>query len=368
MEKTKPNPAKAVLVTGATGFIGRRVALELAQRGHHLLLFCRPGSVSRLDPLIKQLPKDYPKPEVVKADLDLRDLGLKAPARKKLGARVSQIFHLAAGYHLGMSDKEAMLTNVDGTRRMLDLAADLPKLERFHFVSTMAVAGDFQGEFREEDLDLGQGFEHAYGRSKFLAENHVRGQMAKLPITVYRPGVVVGDSRTGEMDKIDGPYYMFRLLSRLSRLPGFTRMPMIIPREDDSYFHIVPVDYVVKALVELASQKSSRGQTYHLMDPHPLTYRDFYRATLSVLGLNGRQIARPVSRLVRLLKAKPFWSTTRLACNSAGMPAEMLCHYLYRVTYSTTNTSSGLKDKNITCPRFIEYLPTLIEYYRQNMA
>ncbi|MBW1872938.1 MAG: SDR family oxidoreductase [Deltaproteobacteria bacterium] len=368
MEKTKPNPAKAVLVTGATGFIGRRVALELAQRGHRLLLFCRPDSVSRLDPLIRQLPEGYPKPEIVKADLDLRNLGIKAPARRKLGARVSEIFHLAANYHLGMSEKAAMLTNVDGTRRMLDLAADLPRLERFHFVSTMAVAGDWQGEFREEDLDLGQGFEHAYGRSKFLAETHVRGQMNKLPITVYRPGVVVGDSRTGEMDKIDGPYYLFRLLSRLSRLPGLSRMPMIIPREEDSYFHIVPVDYVVKALVELASQKSSRGQTYHLMDPHPPTYRDFYTATLGVLGFNGHQISRPVSRMVRLLKTKLFWPTTRLACNSAGLPAEMVCHYLYRVTYSTTNTSSGLKDKNIICPRFIEYLPTLIEYYRQNMV
>jgi len=363
--KTRAGPE--ILITGATGFIGRRLALTLAERGHWLWLLCRPRSVGRLAPLLHKLPAGAKRPEVIEGDLRHEDLGISAVDRKKLGRSIKQVYHVAAGYDLGMPEDVAMTTNAEGTRRMLDLAADLPGLSRFHFVSTMAVAGNYDDTFGEKSLDVGQGFDHAYGRSKFLAESFVRGETSRLPCTIYRPGVVVGDSQTGEMDKIDGPYYVFSILHQLKRLPGASRMPMIVPRDEGSYFHVVPVDFVVKALIEIGSRPESKGQTYHLMDPDPPSFREFYTETLAAMGFGGPQISRPVARLVRLLKSRPFWPLARAASRAAGIPAELMCHYLYTTRYDTTNTEKHLTGSDITCPRFKDYLPVLTDYFERNM-
>jgi thioester reductase-like protein len=265
-----------------------------------------------------------------------------------------------------MCTEDAECTNVDGTRRILDLAAGLPQLEGFHFVSTLAVAGDYPGHFSEEDLDLGQSFDHAYGKSKYQAEKLVKE--SGLPATVYRPGVVVGDSRTGEMDKVDGPYYLFNVLHGLRRFPAVRRMPMIVPREENTFFHVVPVDFVAAGMVELAERTAQPGKTYHLMDPHPLTYRDFYSSTLKAMGFTGPQIKRPLSRLVKLLTSKAFWPATQKAGRRFGMPAEMLAHFNYTTTYSTDNTRSDLQGSGISCPPVPEYLETIIAYFEHNLV
>lgn len=357
-----------VLLTGATGFIGRRVAEALIRRGRRLALLCRPCSAPRLDDFLGSLPKEVPRPRIVEGDLLYPGLGLEKAEKKRLMAETSDFFHVAAVYDMGMSEKEATSANVEGTRRALEVASDLPHLKRFHYTSTLAVAGDYMGNFKEQDLDVGQGFDHAYGRSKFLAEVAVREAASSLPVTVYRPGVVVGNSQTGSMDKVDGPYFVFKLLNDMRRLPGITRVPMIVPREDDTLFHIVPVDFVVAALVELASLESSVGRTYHLMDPRPLSYREFYCATLREMGFNGPLISRPLVRVIRLIRKPPFWPTFRIGGRLMGMPAEMLVHFLYRVTYDTTNTQKDLEGSSISCPAVADYLPNLIDYYIRNMA
>jgi thioester reductase-like protein len=355
-----------IFLTGATGFIGKRVARALLEKGRKLALLCRPASTHRLDPLLANLPKKAPKPRVVVGDLEKPDLGLSGENKKRLKDSVGEVYHLAATYDIGMCQEDADCTNVEGTRRMLDLAAQLPELLCFHNVSTLAVAGDDPGHFREEDLDVGQGFDHAYGRSKYQAEKLVRE--SGLPANVYRPGVVVGDSRTGEMDKVDGPYFVFNVLNGLRRVPGVRRMPMIVPREEDTFFHVVPVDFVVASMVELASKAADPGRTYHLMDPNPLTYRDFYASTLKAMGFTGPLIKRPLSRLIKLLCSKAFWPATRAAGRRFGMPAEMMAHFTYATTYSTDNTQSNLQGSGITCPPVPEYLDTLITYFEHNLV
>ena len=170
------------------------------------------------------------------------------------------------------------------------------------------------------------------------------------------------------MDKIDGPYFFFKILHELRRLPGITRMPMIVPRENDTLFHIAPVDFVVAAMVELASKASSAGRTYHLMDPSPLSYRDFYRATLQEMGFRGPLVSRPLKRVIRLLRKPPFWPSVKIGGRAMGMPAEMLVHFLYQITYDTSNTQNDLQESNITCPAISEYLPRLISYFVRNMV
>lgn len=355
-----------IFLTGATGFIGKRVARALLEKGRKLALLCRPASTHRLDPLLADLPKKAPKPRVVLGDLEKPDLGLSGENKKRLKDSVGEIYHLAATYDIGMCQEDADCTNVEGTRRMLDLAAQLPELLCFHNVSTLAVAGDYPGHFHEKDLDVGQEFDHAYGRSKYQAEKLVRE--SGLPANVYRPGVVVGDSRTGEMDKVDGPYFVFNVLNGLRRVPGIRRMPMIVPRENDTFFHVVPVDFVVASMVELASQANDPGRTYHLMDPNPMTYRDFYASTLKAMGFAGLQIKRPLSRLIKLLCSKAFWPATQAAGRRFGMPAEMMTHFTYTTTYSTDNTQSDLQGSGITCPPVPEYLDTLITYFEHNLV
>jgi thioester reductase-like protein len=360
--ETKPD----ILLTGATGFIGKRVARSLLEKGRRLALLCRPASTHRLDPLLSDLPETAPPPLVVPGDIEKPDLGLSEGDRDLLKGSVREIYHLAAAYDLGMCAADAARTNVEGTRRTLELAAQLTELRRFRHVSTLAVSGDYPGHFREEDFQVGQGFDHAYGQSKFKAEKLVRE--SGLPATVYRPGVVVGDSRTGEMDKVDGPYFLFRVLHELRRLPGMTRAPMIVPREEDTFFHVVPVDFVVSALVELASRDTGRESTYHLMDPHPLTYREFYSRTLGCMGFSGRQIRRPLGRTVKLLCSKAFWPATRTAGRFLGLPAEMLAHFTYTTTYSTDNTTRGLEGSPIACPPVPDYLDALIAYFEHNLV
>ena len=355
-----------IFLTGATGFIGRRVARALLEKGRKLSLLCRPASTHKLDPLLSGLPAKAPKPRVVPGDLLKPDLGLSSENLKRLTNSVDEVFHLAATYDLGMCQEDAELCNVEGTRRMLDLAAGLPQLKCFHNVSTLAVAGDYPGHFSENDLDVGQDFDYAYGRSKYQAEKLVRE--SGLPANVYRPGVVVGDSRTGEMDKVDGPYFIFDILHGLRRFPAVRRMPMIVPREEDTFFHVVPVDFVVDAMVELAARTKKPGKTYHLMDPNPMTYRDFYSSTLKVMGFTGPLIKRPLSRLIKLLRSKAFWPVTQKAVRRFGMPAEMLVHVNYTTTYSTDNTQSDLSGSGISCPSVPDYLETIIAYFEHNLV
>ncbi len=369
MHMTTDKPDSAVLVTGATGFIGSRLTIELAQsRGRQLILLCRPRSHKRLDSVLAGLDERAQRPEVIEGDLELDRLGLDSAVLRRLKDRVSEVFHVAAGYRLDMSWQQAQAVNVAGTRRMIDLAASLPNLSRFHYVSTMAVAGNWQGPFREDDLYLGQGFDHAYGHSKFLAEQLVREAAERFPVTVFRPGVVVGDSRSGRMDKLDGPYYVFRLLDRLRRVPGLKRMPQIVPREEDTFFHLVPVDFVVSAMAELATRDAHRLRTYHLMDPDPPSYREFYMATLSAMGFSGPRIPRPVTRLMNLLGSRALRPLSQGLFNKLALPREMLSHFLYQVTYDTINAMGDLEGTGISPPRFADYLPVILRYFENNMV
>jgi thioester reductase-like protein len=364
----KDKSDSAVLVTGATGFIGSRLAFELAQsRGRRLVLLCRPKSRARLDSFLAGFDENVPRPEVIEGDLELDNLGLEPADLRRLKDRVSQVFHVAAGYRLDISWQEAQAVNVTGTRRVIDLAADLPGLSRFHYVSTMAVAGNWQGPFREDDLYLGQGFDHAYGHSKFLAEQLVRQAADRFPVTVYRPGVVVGDSRSGKIDKLDGPYYVFRILDKLRRVPGMKRMPQIVPREADTFFHLVPVDFVVDAMVKLAERDDAHLRTYHLMDPDPPSYREFYMATLSTMGFSGPRIARPVTRLINLLSSRALGTLSQAVFNKLELPREMLSHFLYKVTYDTSNATRDLEGTGISAPCFADYLPVILRYFENNM-
>ena len=253
-------------VTGATGFIGRRLVRRLlARRGAIVHFLVRDASAERLDALYAFWGVDARRALPVEGDLARENLGIADEAREALRGRIRHFFHLAAVYDLAADAQRQVDVNVEGTRRVVAFAAEIGA-GCLHHVSSIAAAGLYDGVFREDMFDEAEGLEHPYFATKHAAEKIVRRE-CRVPFRIYRPGMVVGDSRTGEIDKIDGPMYFFKPLQKLRRLvPQW--MPMV--GLEGGRLNIVPVDFVVAAMNHIAHARGLDGRCFHLVDPHPL--------------------------------------------------------------------------------------------------
>src|SRR3954465_2012022 len=247
-------------VTGATGFIGRHLVEELLKRDGTIYAFVREGSRGRLEELGDKLGAgDRLRPVI--GDLSKEGRGVEG-----FDEKVDHFFHLAAIYDMAASEEDMMTSNVEGTRHVVEFV-NSHDVGRFHHTSSIAVAGRYKGLFREDMFDEGQSLPHAYHRSKYGSEKLVRNAV-KSPLRVYRPGIVVGHSQTGEMDKIDGPYYFFKLLQKLrAALPEW--FPLAGPEGRNA--NLVPVDFVARAMDHIAHMDSSDlyGDTFHLGAAEP---------------------------------------------------------------------------------------------------
>ena len=204
---------------------------------------------------------------MIEGDIAERRLGLDDQTWDRLTGEITSAFHLAAIYDLAVPLELAQRVNVDGTGNVLELCAAAEGLKRLNYVSTAYVAGFRKGVVYEHELALGQSFKNHYESTKFQAEVWVREAMDEVPTTIYRPAIVVGDSRTGETQKFDGPYYMLRVISfcesRGTPIPQFGRSA--------APFNVVPIDFVVDALVAGSLSDDAVGETLHLVDPEPVT-------------------------------------------------------------------------------------------------
>ena len=246
------------VVTGATGFIGRHLVERLLERGGDVYVLVREESAGKLD---RWRDSDRVKP--VFGDLTQPGLGLAEEDRERLRG-VDHVFHLGAVYDIAAPEEQNAAVNVGGTQNVVDLANELGA-GRFHHLSSIAVAGDYDGHFTEDDFDEGQGFPNPYHRTKFESEKLVR-ERAQVPWRVYRPSIVVGDSRTGEMDKIDGPYYFFKAIQKLRHaLPEWFPLVSL----EFGRTNLVPVDYAAAAVDHIAHQDGLDGQAFHIVDPKP---------------------------------------------------------------------------------------------------
>src|SRR3981081_3424559 len=268
------------VVTGGNGFIGRRVVSQILARRDdaEVWVLVRRQSLARFERLATEGDQAWgerAKPLV--ADLTAPDLGLTDDAVAELG-RVDHVVHCAAIYDITAAEADQRAANVEGTRWVIELARRLDAT--LHHVSSIAVAGTYRGTYTEDDFDVAQDLPTPYHQTKFEAELLVRSAQG-LRYRVYRPAVVVGDSRTGEMDKVDGPYYFFGILAKLRKLPSFT--PMVLP--DAGRNNIVPVDYVVEALVALMHADGRDGQTFHLTAPKTIGLPGIYRGVAEAAGL-----------------------------------------------------------------------------------
>ncbi|WP_354525424.1 SDR family oxidoreductase [Mycolicibacterium sp. 624] len=347
------------VVTGGTGFIGRRVVSRILSRSEdaQVWVLVRRESLERFERLAQSWGERV-KPLV--GDLTADGLGLNDEALGELGA-VDHVVHCAAIYDITADDATQRAANVDGTRAVIDLAVRLDAT--LHHVSSIAVAGTFPGEYTEEDFDVAQDLPTPYHQTKFEAESLVRSA-PRLRYRVYRPAVVVGDSRTGEMDKIDGPYYFFPILARLAKLPSLT--PIVLP--DTGRTNIVPVDYVADALVELMHAAGRDGQTFHLTAPKTTGLRGIYRGIAKEAGLPPLRGSLPSATATPFLKVGGRVKIVRnMVATQLGIPGEILDVVDLAPTFTADNTTEALRGTGIEVPQFSTYAPRLWRYWAQHL-
>jgi thioester reductase-like protein/short-subunit dehydrogenase involved in D-alanine esterification of teichoic acids len=347
------------VVTGGTGFIGRRVVSRILSRGDdaEVWVLVRRESLARFERLAEEWG-DRAKPLV--GDLTATNLGITDGTVTEIGD-VDHVVHCAAIYDITVDEDTQRAANVDGTRAVIDLAVRLDAT--LHHVSSIAVAGNFPGEYTEEDFDVAQDLPTPYHQTKFEAEMLVRSTPG-LRYRIYRPAVVIGDSRTGEMDKVDGPYYFFGLLAKLSRLPKFT--PVVLP--DTGRTNLVPVDFVVEALTELIHVDGWDGQTFHLTAPKTTGLRGIYRGVAKEAGLPPLRGSLPGSVVAPFLKATGRAKIVRnMTATQLGIPAEILDVVDLAPTFTSDNTAEALRGKGIDVPEFRTYAPKLWRYWAEHL-
>jgi thioester reductase-like protein/short-subunit dehydrogenase len=350
------------VVTGGTGFIGRRVVSRLLAAGPdaEVWVLVRRSSLGRFERLAADWG-DSAKPLV--GELTEPGLGLTDDAIAELGA-VDHVVHCAAIYDITVAEPEQRAANVEGTKAVIDLARRLDAT--LHHVSSIAVAGDFRGEYTEADFDIGQQLPTPYHQTKFEAELLVRSTSG-LRYRIYRPAVVVGDSRTGEMDKIDGPYYFFGMLAKLAVLPRLT--PIMLP--DTGRTNIVPVDYVADALVALMHGDGSPswdGRTFHLTSPKTIGLRGIYRGVAATAGLPPLRgsLPRSVAAPVLNVRGRPrLWRN--MVATQLGIPGEVLDVVDLAPTFVSEQTQEALRGTGITVPEFGSYAPALWRYWAEHL-
>lgn len=347
-----------VFVTGFPGFLGSRLVPRLLAREHEARAVClvQPKfdtlAKARVEELVAADASLAGRIECVAGDLTADGLGLAEGGA--IAADTTEVWHLGAVYDLGVAREVGMAVNVEGTRNVLRFAAECPRLRRHHYVSTCYVSGHHCGPFKETDLDVGQAFNNFYEETKFLAEVEVaRARQGGMPTTVYRPAIVVGDSRTGETQKFDGPYFMLQWLLRQPK--SFALVPLVGDPQM-ARFNMVPSDFVVDAIDQLGSMDVSAGHTYQLADPRPLTIDALVDAMCAATGRRGVR--------VRLPRRAITWTLDNVDVleQFIGIPASAVAYFVHPTHYDTTNTVRDLSGSGISCPAVPDYLPTLVEF------
>lgn len=345
------------LVTGYPAFTAKRMIAKLlaAEPPEQTAKFyvLAPGKLAdEAARFLAALP-GHERAEVLAGDVCDMDLGLSSAEYRALSKELTWIHHLAGIYFMGEGDETARRVNVGGTRTVLDLARDVGRLERVVHWSTAMVSGDRKGRFYEEDLEAGQRFHNAYERTKYEAEKLVRAAMRHLPITVLRPSIIVGDTATGEIDKLDGPYYLMVLIA--TNASGL-RLPLL--GRGDAPLHLVPIDYVIDAAWHIGRNETSAGRTFHIVDPAPLTAREVFERVAE-----HAQTEKPRGHIPRPL-ARAVLRTPGLARLGRG-PLAFVDVLAHAVHYDQTNTAAALAGTGVTCPALADYLPALVRYVQE---
>jgi NAD(P)-dependent dehydrogenase (short-subunit alcohol dehydrogenase family) len=358
-------------VTGATGFIGRNLVQRLLKREGTVYALVRAGSRGRLEELRTSFGPDGARVVPIAGDLALPGLGVSEEDALTLRGDVDHFFHLAAIYDMTAGAEAQEIANVEGTRHAVELAGTI-EAGCFHQISSIAVAGLYKGEWREDMFEEAERLDtHPYFRTKHESERVVREECSR-PWRVYRPGIVVGDSRTGEIDKVDGPYYGFKLLQQARKV-----LPAWLPTLgiEGGEINIVPVDYVADAIDYIAHKPGLDGQAFSLTDPNPKSAGEminlFARAAdapQAALRLDSN-VTDPATSLVRtgLRFFPPAKRAAKAGLAQLGIPAGVLSYFSYPTHFDSSNAEAALEGSGISVPPLESYADRVWDYWERTL-
>ncbi|MDL2718310.1 MAG: SDR family oxidoreductase [Acidobacteriota bacterium] len=351
-----PHASRHVLFTGFPGFIGARLIPRLLELEPGTTFHClvQEKFLSAADASVAALGEEHPgtkgRIRLVVGDITSPGLGLAASQAKMLLKDLAGCFHLAAVYDLAVARDVGLRINVEGTKNILEFLAGAPVFERLDYVSTAYVSGTAVGTYRETDLDVGQKFKNFYEETKFLAEVAVKE--SGIPAAIYRPGIVVGNSKTGETAKFDGPYFSLNAMGVLPSPGAFIKVGT-----GDAEVNLVPVDFVLEAIARLSTWPGAIGKTYHLTDPSPATAFEIEEMFAKALGKSFLYVPVP------LLIAKLLFTPTPIQ-KAFGMPVQSLDYFDHPVHYDAKRATKDLARFDVACPPFSDYVQHLVAFWR----
>lgn len=340
----------AVLVTGYPNFVVKRLVDKLAAQGRTVYLLCR-------EDFEKAARRDFAPVDdhvrLVTGDVACMDLGLSGAEVKVMRAEVGTVFHLAGIYYLGSGEAEMERVNIDGTRNALAFAQELPGLKRFVHYSSAFVAGSREGVILEDELVEPPRFRNPFERTKFMAERIARQAMADIPVCIVRPSLIVGDSHSGEIEKLDGPYFFMQVLVNL---PLDIHLPLV--GKGAFPLNLVPVDFVVDAIAHIADHPDAAGRTFHLVDLNPLPARMVFEILCKAADKKAPRGVIPsnlATALMRMPGLEKGWRSPRLFVECLNQ----------LVLYNAMNTAEILAGSGIACPPFTSYVRNLVAFLKK---
>jgi len=358
-------------VTGGTGFIGRNLIDQLLKRRGTVHVLVRRGSKKKFNALVaERWEADAKRVVAVTGDLTKPGLGIAEAEMTRLKGKVRHVFHLAAIYDLSAGSEEQEKVNIDGTRHAMEFA-EAVGAKCFHHTSSIAAAGLYQGTFREDMFEEATGLNHPYFRTKHDSEGLVR-RSCPIPWRIYRPGIVVGHSKTGEIDKIDGPYFFFKLIQKLRRM-----LPPWVPTLglEGGRINIVPVDFVARAMDHIAHKPKLDNMCFHLTDPNPKRigevmnlFAEAAHAPLMSMRIDARLfsfIPQPVKQGLGMLP--PVRRIIKQVLGDLGIPKDTLSFFNYPTSFDTRETDRALKGSGIAVPPLEDYAWVLWDYWERHL-
>jgi NAD(P)-dependent dehydrogenase (short-subunit alcohol dehydrogenase family) len=352
-------------ITGGTGFIGRFLVPKLLDRGATVYLLVRRNSLPKLEGLKALWGAGEDQVIAVEGDLGKPRLGVKPAWIKKHAGKIDHFFHLAAIYDMKADAESQRISNVNGTAQAIALSKAL-RSGCFHHVSSIAAAGLYEGTFSEDMFEEAGSLDHPYFLTKHESEGLVR-QEKRMNWRIYRPGMVVGHSVTGEMDKVDGPYYFFEALKNLSSIVP-EGLPLLMNKA--GVLNIVPVDYVVDAIDYLAHLPKQNRQCFFITDPKGIRVGDLLKVLMRVSGGPSLKsvdagLLDSATRMAAkgINKLPPVKALGERMVARMGIPPQVVGYINYPTHFDSSKTQKLLAKAGIVCPPFESYAQVLWDYW-----
>ena len=349
---------ETIFLTGFPGFIASRLVKRLAKEGARFILLTQPALLATARAEVAEIASeagvDVERFQIVSGDITEPDLGLSGAELESARREATTVFHLAAIYDLKVTEDLATRVNVAGTRNVNNFVKSIAQLKRYHYVSTCYVAGKRKGLIKEAELAHDAGFRNHYEETKYAAETAVAALKSELPVTIHRPAVVCGDSHTGKTAKYDGIYY---LIHYLRKWPAGLTLLNIGNRE--VRLNLVPIDFVIDAMVALAKDDRAIGVTVQLADPAPLTTHQLFNEISRAIGGRDSFATIPAGIVYPVLRMP-------LAPKLTGLPHSAVPYFFLEQTYDTARAHELLEPHGIRCPGFAEYVGALVNFVAEH--